>query len=264
MYSKLIGSNSPGLFIILVDQSQSMADPYADQNKAEFAALAVNRTIYEILESCMAGEKIKDRCHISVIGYGEKTEMIVGGLPTEIKNPPHGHQTYKRKISDGAGGLVDVEQSLPIWVKARSANGTPMGDAFDLAVDLIQAWTREKPENFPPVVFNITDGEPNDTAAAKEGARKAASFKTADGSVLVYNCHIGTGTPEIKLPASDASLTEPGAKLLFEMSSVIPPELFRLAQNAGLTPQESSRGFCMNASPETFIKLLTFGSAMAR
>ena len=75
MYSKLIGSNSPGLFIILVDQSESMADPYADKNKAEFAALAVNRTIYEILESCMAGQKIKDRCHITVIGYGVKTGM---------------------------------------------------------------------------------------------------------------------------------------------------------------------------------------------
>jgi uncharacterized protein YegL len=264
MYSKLIGSNSPGLLVILVDQSQSMADPYADKNKAEFAALAVNRTIYEILESCMSGEKIKDRCHISVIGYGEKTEMIVGGMPSEIKNPSHGHETYKRKISDGAGGLVDVEQSLPIWVKARSANGTPMAEAFGLASDLIEPWTRENLENFPPVVFNITDGEPNDKSAAKEAAAKVAGFKTTDGSVVVYNCHIGTGTPEIKLPATDASLTEPGARLLFEMSTIIPTELFPLAQNAGLNPQQGSRGFCMNATPETFIKLLTFGSAMAR
>ena len=153
MYSKLIGSNSPGLFIILVDQSDSMGEPYIEKNKAEFAALAVNRTIYEILESCMAGERIKDRCHISVIGYGAKTEMVVGGMPSEIKNPSHGYQTYKRSVSDGAGGLVDIEQNLPIWVKPVHSNGTPMAEAFGLAADLIQAWTRENPDNFPPVVF---------------------------------------------------------------------------------------------------------------
>src|SRR5438132_3369622 len=194
MYSKLIGSNSPGLFIILVDQSESMADTYADKNKAEFAALAVNRIIYEILESCMAGQKIKDRCHITVIGYGVKTGMIVGGLPSEIKDPPHGYEKLTRKVSDGAGGLVDVEQSLPIWVKPTHGNGTPMAKAFAVAADLIQAWTRENPSNFPPVVFNITDGVPDDPEAAKKEAQRVAGFSTSDGDVLVYNCHVGTGT----------------------------------------------------------------------
>ena len=265
MYSKLIGTNNPGLFIILVDQSDSMSDKYADTDKASFAALAVNRTIYEILASCMAGEKPKDRCHISVIGYGKTTEMILGGMPSEIKNPLHGHETYKKKVSDGAGGLVEVEQTLPIWVKPTHGNGTPMAKAFELASELVEAWTRDNSENFPPVVFNITDGVPDDADAAKKAALRLAGFGTTDGKVLIYNCHIAeSGGSEVKLPASDASLTDPNARLLFEMSSVIPQELFALAQNAGLTPQEGSRGFGMNASPETFIKLLTFGSAMAR
>jgi uncharacterized protein with von Willebrand factor type A (vWA) domain len=42
MYSKLIAASSPGLFIILVDQSGSMDGSYGDTNKAQFAALAVN------------------------------------------------------------------------------------------------------------------------------------------------------------------------------------------------------------------------------
>jgi len=70
MYSKLIGASSPGLFVILVDQSGSMQEGYGASNKAEFAALAVNRTIYEIVASCRKGEKVSDRCHITVIGYG--------------------------------------------------------------------------------------------------------------------------------------------------------------------------------------------------
>jgi hypothetical protein len=265
MYSKLIGTNSPGLLIILVDQSDSMSDKYADTNKADFAALAVNRTIYEILANCEAGEKMKDRCHITVIGYGVKTEMIIGGMPSEIKSPPHGKETYKRKISDGAGGLVEVEQELGVWVKPTHGGGTPMAKAFELAAELVEAWTRDNPANFPPVVFNITDGAPDDAETAKKAADRLAGFGTADGKALIYNCHIGdSGGPEIKLPASEASLTDPNARLLFGMSSVIPRELFALAQNAGLTPQEGARNFVMNASPETFIKLLTFGSAKAR
>jgi hypothetical protein len=265
MYSKQVGSNSPGLFVILVDQSESMRDDYVGKKKAEFAALAVNRTIYEILESCMSGEEIKDRCHIAVIGYGARTEIIVGGRPSEIKDPPHGFETLKRKVSDGAGGLVEVEQNFPIWVRATYENGTPMTEAFALAAELIQAWISENPTNFPPVVFNITDGQPNPPQeAAKAEAQRVASFRTTDGNVLVYNCHIGTGTPELTLPASGASLGEPGAQLLYDMSSVVPQELFPLARNAGLSPEAGSRGFCMNATPETFIKLLSFGSTFAR
>ena len=135
MYSKLIGTNNPGLFIILVDQSDSMSDKYADTDKASFAALAVNRTIYEILASCMAGEKPKDRCHISVIGYGKATEMILGGMPSEIKNPLHGHETYKKKVSDGAGGLVEVEFLAPKEVMLKKNRPKLLADFRVLQVE---------------------------------------------------------------------------------------------------------------------------------
>lgn len=137
-----------------------------------------------------------------------------------------------------------------------------MAKAFEMAAELVQAWTRDNPDNFPPVVFNITDGVPDDAEAAKQAAQRLAGFGTSDGKVLIYNCHIGNETPKFILPASDASLTDPGAKLLFELSSILPQELFKLAQNADLNPQEGSRGFVMNASPETLIKLLTFGSVV--
>ena len=39
MYSKLIGTNNPGLFIILVDQSESMSDKYADPNGIKLRAI---------------------------------------------------------------------------------------------------------------------------------------------------------------------------------------------------------------------------------
>jgi len=273
MYSKQISSTSPGLFVILVDQSDSMGDPYEARDKEstykdEFAALAVNRTISEILESCQDGDKMKDRCHIAVIGYGKTTQLLIEGLPTEIEDPTYGTRTVKGKQPDGAGGFSEVEEEIGIWVKPVHNNGTPMATAFGAAADLIEAWTAENPANFPPIVFNITDGEPDDinqgASATRSAAQRVADCHTTDGKVLIYNCHIGIGTPEVILPSSEQSLATPSAKLLFQMSSVIPQELFRLAENAGLAPQTGSRGFCMNATPETLTKLLDFGSAKAR
>src|SRR5689334_3993010 len=85
MYQKLpIGTHQPGLIVILIDQSQSMDSPYEGTTKQDFAALAVNACIYEIMNACKSGPNIKDRCHIGVIGYGQVTEVLVGGRPSEL------------------------------------------------------------------------------------------------------------------------------------------------------------------------------------
>ncbi|KAB2641468.1 MAG: hypothetical protein DVB25_01635 [Verrucomicrobia bacterium] len=47
------------------------------------------------------GEKVVDRCHLTVIGYGERTELILSGCPSQIENPPHGTMSLTRKVSDG-------------------------------------------------------------------------------------------------------------------------------------------------------------------
>ena len=260
MYQKLIGASSPGLFVILVDQSGSMTERYGNSTRAEFAALAVNRTIYEIIASCRKGEKISDRCHITVIGYGERTELIVGGRPSQIEVPPHGTVSMTRKVSDGAGGLLDIEMKLGVWVQPTAGNGTPMEKAFNLAGDLVEAWTRDNPDNFPPVVINISDGEPQDAAATRAAAQRLGGYCTSDGRVLIYNCHIGTGGTEVKLPHSDNGLPDANARLLYDISSVIPDALLPLVENAGLTAQPGARGMMVNASPEALTKLLVFGS----
>lgn len=260
MYSKLIAASSPGLFIILVDQSGSMDGSYGDTNKAQFAALAVNRTIYEIISSCRKGEKVSDRCYIAVIGYGSTTRAIVGGRPSELEQPTHGTMPLRKKVPDGAGGLVEIEWEMGVWLKAESGGTTPMAAAFQVAGQLIEKWTTENSDTFPPIVINISDGAPDDASATKEAAQKVASLGTSDGNVLIYNCHIGTGTSEIRLPTNSNELPDANAKMLFDISSVIPAQLVQQARNAGLNPMEGSRGLMINASPESLIKLMVFGS----
>lgn len=256
-----IGTPNPALFVILVDQSESMDEPYTSSNKATFAALAVNRCVYEILGACRAGAVIKDRCHIIIIGYGASTQLLVGGRASEVEQRSIGHETYKRSVPDGAGGLVEKDQQLPIWVKPTAKNGTPMEDALQLAGELVEAWARDNPKNFPPIVFNVTDGKPNKADETIEAARRLSGLGTTDGNVLLINCHIADKPgSEIKFPTNASGLVEPGASLLFEISSVIPSPLLAAAQSAGLEPKTNSRLFVMNAAADTFIKLLRFGT----
>ncbi len=57
-----------------------MTHPYGDgRAKQEFAALAVNRCVYEIINACKSGERIKDRCRIGVIGYGKTAGILLAG-----------------------------------------------------------------------------------------------------------------------------------------------------------------------------------------
>lgn len=261
-YSKLIGTSSPGLIMILLDQSGSMSD----DNKAQDASKAVNRVIYEIMLASRAGEVIKPRCYVGVIGYGASVYPIVGGTITEVAAKPSRTEQVEKKVDDGAGGLVAVKMEMPVWVEPRAENGTPMAEAFEMAYPLIEKWVRDNPNSFPPIIMNVTDGEPNSPDQTKAAASKVMSLSTSDGKALVFNAHItGTKTSaEIQLPSSASGMGNQYAKFLFDISSKIPPRLLQAAQEAGLTTQPNARGLVFNASTETLIKLLTFGSSVAR
>lgn len=261
-YIKLIGTSSPGLIMILLDQSGSMSE----SNKAQDAARAVNRIIYEIVLASRAGETIKPRCYVGVIGYGTIVYPIVGGTISDVAAKPIRIEQVKNKFDDGAGGLISVNVDMPIWVEPKAESGTPMAEAFEQAYSVIEKWIQNNPNSFPPIIMNVTDGEPNDPIRAKVAAEKVMNLGTSDGKVLIFNAHITSSkTPtEIQLPSSTSEIADQYAKFLFDISSEIPPRLLQAAQEAGLMPHPNARGLVFNATTETLMKLLTFGSAIAR
>lgn len=260
-YVKLIGTSSPGLIMLMLDQSGSMSD----SNKAQDVAHAVNWLIYEIVLSSRAGEIIKPRCYVGVIGYGATVYPIIGGTITEVAANPIRIERIERKVADGAGGLVSIKVDMPIWVEPKAENGTPMGEAFEKAYSLTEKWIQSNPDSFPPIIMNMTDGEPNDPSRAKAAAEKVMNLCTSDGKVLIFNAHItGSKTSkEIQFPSSTSEITDPYAKFLFDISSEIPPRLLQAAQEVGLVPQPNAKGLVFNATTETLMKLLTFGSSIA-
>ena len=257
-----IGTSNPGCIVILVDQSWSMIEDYGTGTKAEVTALAVNHILEELLLACRSGDKIRDRCQVSVIGYGEGVECVVDGMISEVPSSLIEVKKGKKSIPDGAGGLVEVEIELPIWLQPKANNGTPMHEAFERAAEIVQRWCDDNPDSFPPTVINITDGEAAYLDLTADAARKVMNLHTTDGNVLVFNVHIANNKHEVIFPHSAAQLIggDNFAEFLFNISSILPDPLREEAKVHGPPAEPDTRCFGYNAGEAAMIRILNFGS----
>lgn len=270
MYSESLSTSNPGLILIMIDQSKSMSDSYdANSSKKDFAALAVNRVIAEVITACTVGDEIRDRCYIAVIGYrgDEEVEVMFLKKVSELAQNAD-TTTVKKKVSDGAGGLVEVDELVRVFVKPIANGGTPMAKAFGEAYEGAERFISKYPNSFPPIVINITDGEPNEWRRSNtfkkttEKAKQLAQLKTTDGNIIVMNAHIAAASAgKIELPNSNSSFRDNQfANFLFDISTILPENLAERAKEVGFNVQPDSRGFVFNADAETLISLLNFGS----
>ncbi len=256
-----IGTSNPGCIVILVDQSWSMSEDWGTGTKAERASLAVNRILEELVLAGRAGDMIKDRCHVSVIGYGERVECVVDGMISEVASSLIEVKKVKKSIPDGAGGIVEVEVEMPVWVQPTASNSTPMHEAFEHAAEIVQRWCDDKPDGFPPIVINITDGAATQPDLTADAARKVMNLHTTDGNVLVFNIHIANSIHQETFPHSTAQLVGDSlAEFLFSLSSVLPEPLREMAKEVGLPADPDARCFSYNADEVTMIRILEFGS----
>lgn len=274
--SKQWSSATPGYIIFLVDQSGSMGEDYTGgNNKAEFTALVINRTINDLIFTNSAGDKIKDRVFISIIGYGGQGGNSVDDIRSDYlsayADSPLRTEKVKKKVSDGAGGLVEIEEEMAIYLEPTCPrNGlTPMGEALDFAKQLIEGWISKKPDNPAPVIINVSDGMPYTGGNAIEDAEKAVSVansimnvNTNDGNPIIFNVHLGQPPfNESKFESSESKISDEEGKLLFKISSKVPETYRDAARKHEFVTSEDSRGFVSNAGPETLIKFINFGSS---
>ena len=137
-YQADINRTNPGCFLFLIDQSGSMTHALGGQpgiRKMDQAAETVNRTLDSISQRCSQGIEIRDYFQIGAIGYktDSKGNSIVQSLlaETTVDQPflPISRvvdiaevEDRQVKVSDGAGGLVEVERKVPIWLRAEAPN----------------------------------------------------------------------------------------------------------------------------------------------
>lgn len=274
-YNQELSRANPGYLVILIDQSFSMYYPFGKaQTKAKECAMAVNRVLREMVLACTDGEEIKNSCDVSVLGYGKVKDAALNCFAGALAKKPivtiqelTEHclrvESIKRKVSDGAGGLVEIDDQFPIWIEPAAVGETPMTEAFEKATELASGWIEAHPNSFPPIAINITDGEANNLASAKSAAQALTQLCTEDGNVLLVNAHISGGMEkEIVLPVStdDLSANDSYAQFLFDISSELPPVMLERAAAAGWDPKPYARGFVYNAKLETLVQLLEVGT----
>src|SRR5262249_51442714 len=209
-----------------------------------------------------------DYFHVAVIGYGASVGSAFGGqlagrelVPvSDIANLPARIEERKRKMDDGAGGIVEQPIRFPIWFDPVANGATPMCQALGRATSLLEAWVAQNPNSFPPVVINITDGEATDGDPSRS-ADSLKSVRSNDGESLLFNLHLSSAAgTTVEFPDSEAGLPDQFARLLFRMSSVLPPHIRDQAIGEGYRVTDGSRGFVFNADLVSVIKFLDIGT----
>lgn len=272
-YTAEISRAHPSCILFLIDQSGSMSEEFeAGVSKASFLSDVLNRNLLELSVKCRKAEGVLYYFDIGVIAYsgsgvgpglgGSLTGAHLCDIPT-LADSPVRVEERKKRIPDGAGGVVETTVRFPIWFDPQASGGTPMCSGLQMAGDLLADWCREHPYSFPPTVLHVTDGEATDGSEAEVEAAAAHVTRQAtnDGNVLLMNLHVSpAGGEPISYPSNENSLPSSYARLLFRTSSLMPPEFRRRAGEVGITLREGSRAYVYNARINDVVGFFDIGT----
>ena len=263
-------SATPGLLIILLDQSGSMLNDYEGTTRTKFATLAVNKVIDNIIQKNFDGEAPKNRCFISVIGYNHNVKELCSGWLKDLDANPLRYESLKKKTPDGAGGIVEVEVKQPVWVEPINQDGaTNMLGAFKLAKELAEKWMADNTGGPAPVIINISDGVPYyDGKDPRECMRETVELASEimnlsnnDGNVLIFNAQIDDANGKVVFPSNRNDVSQEEAQFLYDITSQVPESYKAAAAVHELPTKEGSRGCIFGADGVQLIQLIDFGSS---
>lgn len=269
-YVAEISRTNPACFLFLIDQSGSMCDPISGgtQRKADVVSDAINRWLQMLTLSCARTEGIRDYFHVGVIGYGSTVGPAFGGVLSgrcmvplsEAGNNPLRVEQRTKQVPDGAGGLVSQTVKFPVWFEPVANDLTPMCQALELAWSVVNDFIMSVPGCYPPIVINITDGEATD-GDPEPNAAMIRELASRDGNALLFNMHVSSRSERpIEFPDNPNALPDDWARMLFRMSSKLPPRMMVSAKAAGFLVSEANVGFAFNGDTVSLIRFLDIGT----
>lgn len=180
--------------------------------------------------------------------------------------PPLKTEIVEYRLPDGSNALREI--STPAWVEPEAAGQTPMCEALRRVRDIAAAWCADPAhaESFPPIVFNITDGEATDCDNSElcAVAEQIKALRTADGNVLLVNIHIAAATPRGR--SSSPRRRRPATPTVTpRCSTTVRAPCPRCSTKRSAKPRGPGalppfRGMSYNASAEQLITMLNIGS----
>jgi hypothetical protein len=269
-YTAEISRNQPTAFLFLIDQSASMNEkmPSGD-TKASFVADVLNKTIYQLIIRSTKADGVRDYFDLGVIGYsgngivsgfgGGLANSMIHPLSSVEKNPLRIDVKAKR-VSDGAGGLVEQNVKFPVWFDPRSTGGTPMCDALKRVAALLVDWCNAHERCYPATVIHVTDGASTD-GDPEIIMQQLHQIATSDGQCLLFNLHIDTtdGAGQI-FPSNESVLPDANSRMLFRGSSPLPPHLVKPAQDKGHSVTTGTRFFGYRVGVEGIVDFFDIGT----
>lgn len=242
--------------MFLIDQSASMNEVLAGgngQDKKDAVAERLNRLVYDIIMFCSREDGVRSYFDIGIWAYG-------------------GHNTVQSLLDEDIVKLESLadkplrmetskKPNYPVWVEPVASGNTPMTDAFRTITNAAASWIASHSESFPPVVINLTDGESTD-GDPTQAANELSKLRTADGNILLFNCHITEKQGAVVRFPNDnqARVLQDLAKTLYDISSVIPESMRRYAVRNGLPLEEGARGYVFNADMSALTDFLSIGT----
>jgi hypothetical protein len=231
-YMKRISRAEPGLIVLVLDDSGSMADTLPGTTDAKFVLVEryAGVILRELLERSteMRGDQpvVKPRYFVEVIVYGGTPQRWSQGA-----------------VGDDIGALVQkYKEGGNSFGLGGKLDGTDTDAAFRLGLEFLERCLDKYKNCFPPMVFHLTDGE--SSTDAEPVAQKMMQLATNDGKVLVVNAFIGEATNLSYVHPTDfpgyVSEQEAGPSdysiRLFRMSSQVPPAVRSNLAGDGVFP----------------------------
>lgn len=269
-YTADISRANPTCFLFVIDQSGSMDERMATSKaKAEFVADVLNKTLYQMIIRSTRADGVRNYFDVSVLAYGGAGvgNGFQGALGSAVVHPISMVEANvlrveerKKRVSDGAGGLVEQTVKFPVWFEPVTNGGTPMCDAMRKVAELLVEWCDSHQSSYPPTVIHVTDGQSSD-GDPSEIAEAVKLISTGDGQSLVFNLHISTAEgAAILFPSSEHTLPDEYSRRLFRMSSNFPPHLIPAAKAKGHNVTSESKFFGYNASIEEIVDFFEIGT----
>jgi hypothetical protein len=270
-YSAEISRSNPTCFLFLIDQSKSMNGTIGgspSKRKAEAVADSINNLLYTLVLRCVWGQAVLDRFHVGVLGYGRGVASGLGGslagrdlVPiSEVARAPLRVEERVNQVDDGMGGKIDQRVKFPVWFEPQAEGKTPMCATLERAGSLVADFLVDHPSCYPPLVVNITDGEPTDGDPEIQAGR-IRQLTSEDGATLLFNVHISSRAElPLEFPDHEDGLPDSNARRLFRMSSCLPPPMHGPARQAGINVSTGTRGFVFNADMASIVRFLDIGT----
>ncbi len=280
MYERCITREHRTAFVILIDQSGSMAEKIDYDGrmitKAEAVAEVTNQIIGELIERARRQDGVRDYYDIAVVGYsGEGVTSVLGdkdGAFVSIEDLAARDvdvQMHESQRLTPSGDLISHSVATPMWVLPRAMGETPMYEGLNYTFDAVKDWIsrRENIDSFPPIIFNITDGESSD--CSPEGminiSHKIGSLSTTDGNAFMINVHIASTADQSSMvfPTFEEvkALTNSKAKELSYASSVM-PSIYNdmICEIRDVVGYREFIGVAYNASIAELVTILNIGT----